>query len=261
MYCEDFAYFIAFWFVSFLDRVWGFQVQHATEVERIMQIVGSAMSNTSNQHLRTAVVKIKHIYNLFESRVLALMAENGILLTRLALGLIFVWFGILKFVPGLSEAEDLAKRTLMKVSFGYIPAQFCLYILAAWECAIGLGFLSGKFLRSTLILLFLQLPGTFLPLLYFPSETWKRIPYAPTLEGQYILKNLVLISAGIVIGSTMRGGRIVSEPRAARVAGRLEHFFMGFRRRFHRDPRAEEALRAVRRVTEREDPGRDPKQS
>jgi uncharacterized membrane protein YphA (DoxX/SURF4 family) len=180
------------------------------------------------------------------------MAEHGILITRLALGVIFLWFGILKFAPGLSEAEDLAKRTLVKLTFGYIPAQVCLYILAAWECAIGLGFLSGRFLRSTLVLLFLQLPGTFLPLLFFPSETWKRIPYAPTLEGQYILKNLVLISAGIIIGSTMRGGRIVSEPSAARMADGMQHLYARFRRRFHRDPLASESLAIAQHVTERE---------
>ena len=211
------------------------------------------MSDAQNHQQRITIANTREIYKLLESRVSAFMAENGVLVTRVALGVIFLWFGILKFAPGLSEAEDLAKRTLMKVSFGYIPAQICLYILAAWECAIGLGFLSGRFLRSTLILLFLQLPGTFLPLLFFPSETWKRIPYAPTLEGQYILKNLVLISAGIIIGSTMRGGRIVSEPRAARVAGGVEHFYTGFRRRFHRDPRPSEASRVVQEVTQQED--------
>jgi uncharacterized membrane protein YphA (DoxX/SURF4 family) len=192
-------------------------------------------------------------YKLVESRISAFMAENGILVTRLALGVIFLWFGILKFAPGLSEAEDLAKRTLLKLTFGHIPAQVCLYILAVWECAIGVGFLSGKFLRTTLILLFLQLPGTFLPLLFFPSETWKRFPYAPTLEGQYILKNLVLISAGIIIGSTMRGGRIVSEPSAARIAGGMQHFYTRFRQRFRRDPRASEAVRVAEQAVRRED--------
>ena len=192
-------------------------------------------------------------YKLLESRVSAFMAENGILVTRLALGVIFLWFGVLKFAPGLSEAEDLAKRTLVRLTFGHIPAQICVYILAAWECAIGVGFLSGRFLRTTLVLLFLQLPGTFLPLLFFPSETWKRFPYAPTLEGQYILKNLVLISAGIIIGSTMRGGRIVSEPSAARIAGGMQRFYTRFRRRFQRDPRASQAVRVAHDAARRED--------
>jgi len=60
-------------------------------------------------------------------------------------------------------------------------------------------------------LLFLQMAGTMTPLVLFPAETFVRFPYAPTLEGQYIIKNLVLISAGLVVGSTVRGGRIVEK--------------------------------------------------
>jgi uncharacterized membrane protein YphA (DoxX/SURF4 family) len=208
---------------------------------------------TTNKQLRITVANTNGFYKSIESRVSALMAENGILFTRLALGVIFLWFGVLKFAPGQSPAEDLAKRTLVKLTFGHIPAQVCLYILAVWECAIGLGFLCGRFVRSTLILLFLQLPGTFLPLLFFPSETWKHIPYSPTLEGQYILKNLVLISAGIIIVSTMRGGTIVSDPSVARIAGGMQHFYTKFRQRFQHDPEAGEALRVAHQVAKRED--------
>jgi hypothetical protein len=67
-------------------------------------------------------------------------------------------------------------------------------------------------MRGTLLLLFLQMLGTITPLFLFPAEAFTRIPYAPTLEGQYIIKNLVLISAGIVMGATVRGGGLVSEP-------------------------------------------------
>ena len=66
-----------------------------------------------------------------------------------------------------------------------------------------------------LALLWLQMLGTFTPLLLFPEETFTRFPYAPTLEGQYIIKNIVLIAAGIVAGATVRGGRVEPEPAAA----------------------------------------------
>ncbi|NLF67072.1 MAG: hypothetical protein GX579_21000, partial [Chloroflexi bacterium] len=66
-------------------------------------------------------------------------------------------------------------------------------------------------LRATLLLLFVQMLGTLLPIVFFPSEVFLRVPYAPTLEGQYIIKNLVLISAGLVIGATVRGGWMVPE--------------------------------------------------
>src|SRR3984957_332839 len=169
-----------------------------------------------------------------ETRITEWMAKHGILLTRLALGLVFLWFGALKFAHGMSEAEDVARRTLVKLTFGLLPSEVCVYVLASWECVIGVGLLSGKFLRSTLLLLFLQLPGTFLPLLFFPSETWKHFPYAPTLEGQYIIKNIVLISAAIVVGATTSGGRIIADPTAARLAERLHTTYMGLQRRFRR---------------------------
>jgi uncharacterized membrane protein YkgB len=87
-----------------------------------------------------------------------------------------------------------------------------LPLLAAWECLIGLGLLVGRGLRGILLLLYVQMLGTLTPIILFPDEVFVRIPYAPTLEGQYIIKNLVLISAGIVVGATVRGGRIVPEP-------------------------------------------------
>jgi uncharacterized membrane protein YkgB len=140
------------------------------------------------------------------------MARSGVTLLRVSLGVVFLWFGVLKFFPGLSPAQDLAARTLSLLSFGLVPARVGLPLLAAWECAIGLGLLRGAYLRAILPLLFLQMLGTMTPLLLFPGETFVRVPYAPTLEGQYIIKNLVLVTAAIVIGATVRGGGLVPEP-------------------------------------------------
>ena len=67
-------------------------------------------------------------------------------------------------------------------------------------------------LRGILLLLYMQMLGTLTPIILFPHEVFAFIPYAPTLEGQYIIKNLVMISAGIVVGATVRGGWMVSEP-------------------------------------------------
>lgn len=140
------------------------------------------------------------------------MAQNGILLLRLSLGIIFLWFGLLKFFPGLSPAEGLASKTIVTLSFGLLSAEIAVLILAVWECLIGLGLISGIFLRGTLFLLWMQMVGTITPLFLFPNECFTVIPFAPTLEGQYIIKNIVLISAGIVIGATVRGGRLSAEP-------------------------------------------------
>lgn len=140
------------------------------------------------------------------------MAGNGILFLRLSIGIVFFWFGILKFFPGVSAAESIASRTIEVISFGLIGGGTSLIILAAWETLIGLGLITGFFLREVLLLLFLQMLGTITPVFLFPDEVFKSVPWVPTLEGQYIIKNLVLISAGVVIGATVRGGRLVAEP-------------------------------------------------
>lgn len=141
------------------------------------------------------------------------MARYGVVLLRVSLGLIFFWFGVLKFFPGLSPAQDLAMRTMEKLTFGAITPSVSIPLLAAWECLIGLGLLFGVFMRATLLLLGVQMIGTLTPLIFFPGDVFTRIPYAPTLEGQYIIKNAVLICAAIVIGATVRGGGLVPEQR------------------------------------------------
>lgn len=145
-------------------------------------------------------------------RLTTWMARHGITLTRIAMGVVFLWFGAIKFVPGWSPAADLAARTIERITFGIIAPEIALPLLAAWESLIGIGLLSGRFLRATLLLLFVQMPGTMLPLVLFPSETFTAFPHSPTMEGQYIIKNLVLIAAAIVVGATVRGGELRAEP-------------------------------------------------
>jgi uncharacterized membrane protein YphA (DoxX/SURF4 family) len=147
-----------------------------------------------------------------EEAVVAWMAAHGVTLLRVSLGVIFLWFGALKFVPDLSPAEALAGRAVEAVSFGLVPPRVSVPLLAAVECLIGLGLLTGVALRATLLLLWLQMLGTLTPIFLFPAEVFVRVPWAPTLEGQYIVKNLVIVSASLVIGATVRGGDVVPEP-------------------------------------------------
>jgi uncharacterized membrane protein YphA (DoxX/SURF4 family) len=147
-----------------------------------------------------------------DRRITSWMARNGVTAVRISLGIVFLWFGLLKFFPGLSPAQDLAARTIHVLTFGVVPPDVSLPLLAAWECLIGLGLMLGVFLRAVLFLLVTQMLGTLTPLFLFPSEVFVRIPYAPTLEGQYIIKNFVLLSAALVIGATVRGGGLRAEP-------------------------------------------------
>lgn len=145
-----------------------------------------------------------------DRRITQWMAAHGITLLRISVGIIFLWFGALKFFPGLSPAESLATSTITKLTNGAVGPETSLVILAIWECLIGIGLLLRRFLRATLLLLFLQMPGTISPMVIFPELTFTQFPYGLTIEGQYIVKNLVLISAAIVIGATVRGGKWVA---------------------------------------------------
>lgn len=158
---------------------------------------------------------MRHLNVLFtriDIKMTTWMARHGLLLLRISLGVVFLWFGFLKFFPNLSPAEELAGRTIETLSLGLIKPNVSLPFLAAWECLIGLGLITNKFMRATLLLLFVQMLGTVTPLLLFPIDTFTRFPYAPTIEGQYIIKNLVLISAAIVLGATVRGGGVIADP-------------------------------------------------
>ena len=159
--------------------------------------------------------KIISFLNRSDIKITRWMARYGILFLRISMGIVFLWFGVLKYFPGLSPAVDLATRTIERLTFGLIEPGVSIIILATWECLIGLGLIFGLFMRATLLLLFLQMLGTITPIFLFPQEVFTVIPYAPTLEGQYILKNIVIISAGLVVGATVRGGKVVDDPADA----------------------------------------------
>ena len=162
-------------------------------------------------HLDSLPYDVTKRFDVLDARITSWMARHGLPLLRISLGVVFLWFGALKFFPGLSPASDLAARTIETLSFGVVQPGVSVPLLAGWECLIGLGLLFGIFMRATLLLLAVQMAGTLTPLVLFPHEVFTRIPYAPTLEGQYIIKNAVLISAAIVLGATVRGGGLVPE--------------------------------------------------
>jgi uncharacterized membrane protein YkgB len=130
------------------------------------------------------------------------MRRWGVTALRVSLGVIFIWFGILKPL-GVSAAIPLVKATTSWMPlFG--PDGW-VNIIGWWEVAIGLFFLFKKTIRIAIALLAMQMAGTFLPLFILPEITFQEglIPYAPTLEGQYIIKNLMIISAALVVGGTV----------------------------------------------------------
>ena len=143
--------------------------------------------------------KIIEIHNL----IIEKMGKIGIPLMRVSIGIIFFWFGALKFFDGLSPAQTLAIETIDLMTFGLFTEKVIIYGLASWEVLIGIGMLFNLYIKQTIILLFLQMAGTFMPVFLFPGEVFNIFPYSLTLEGQYIIKNLVVISGAIIIGGKL----------------------------------------------------------
>ncbi|TXS48297.1 hypothetical protein EAO77_31290 [Streptomyces sp. t39] len=114
---------------------------------------------------------------------------------RVAVGIAYLWFGVLKFFPAASAAEDLAVRAMTRMTLGLVPAAVSLPTLAVLETAIGLGLITGFLLRSALAAFFVHMAGVFLSLLVLAHEMWHVYAIVPSLEGQYVLKNIVLVAA------------------------------------------------------------------
>lgn len=135
--------------------------------------------------------------------IAAFMRRWSVFALRMSLAIIFIWFGALKPF-GLSPAGPLVEATV-----GWMPLftpPTWVAIIGWWEVAIGITFLFHRTLRIAIGLLALQMVGTFLPLVLLPQVVFQpgHIPYAPTMEGQYIVKNLLIISAALTVGGTVR---------------------------------------------------------
>lgn len=169
---------------------------------------GESAEPTPREYGAWALWRLDHIVvEWFAGRSLGLLQKS--------LGLVFLWFGALKLFPGVSPAEGLVRLTiaelfeLVGVGVG-APTTAILLMLALWEVLIGLGFLLDRHRRAVTWMLIAHMPGTALPLLLLPAHVWTRFPHQLTLEGQYIIKNLVLLAGGFVIGATVRGGSLIS---------------------------------------------------
>ena len=137
-------------------------------------------------------------YDQIDRKITQWMKVHGVHTLRYTLGILFIWFGILKPL-GLSPAQGLIANTV----YWFSPTWFVPF-LGWWEVLIGLCFLRKSLLRLGIFLLALQMVGTFLPFIVLPGVVFGAKPYALTLEGQYIVKNIVIIAAAIVIGSHVR---------------------------------------------------------
>ena len=129
---------------------------------------------------------------------------KAITFLRWSIGIIFIWFGMVKFFVGLSPAEDLASSTICTLTGQFFPQGSCMPILAIFESLIGISLLSGKFLKWALGLLFLHMLGTFSTLFIFPEQMFSHFPFVLTMKGQYVMKNIIILAAVIGIWNSTR---------------------------------------------------------
>lgn len=141
---------------------------------------------------------MKKGFENLDKRIVKWMKKDGVLFLKLSLAVVFIWFGALKVI-GTSPANELVARTVYWVS----PDWFVPF-LGWWEVIIGLCLLYKPLIRFGIFIMAIQMMGTFLPLILLPEVVYNGSLFSLTLEGQYIIKNLVLISAAIVIGSHAR---------------------------------------------------------
>ena len=143
--------------------------------------------------------KLQQNLSLFDAKLISFMEKAGMPFLRLAIGVVFIWFGALKTVGDLSPAYDLVSKTVY-----WLTPEIIVPLLGLWEVAIGVAFIFTPLTRIAILLLALQMPGTFLPLILLPEVCFNVFPFGLTLEGQYIVKNLVIIGSALVIGSRVQ---------------------------------------------------------
>ncbi|MCE7000793.1 hypothetical protein LZG04_39150 [Saccharothrix sp. S26] len=120
--------------------------------------------------------------------------RSQVAVQRAVIGVLYVWFGALKVAPGLSPVDDLAGRAMSAMTMGLVKPTVSMPLLAVMEVLVGIGLMTGKLPRLTIVVAVVHMSGIFLTALILPSEIWAAWG-VPTLNGQYVLKNAVLVCA------------------------------------------------------------------
>ncbi len=143
------------------------------------------------------------------------LIAHSIAFLRVSIGAILLGFGLLKFFPGVSPAQDLVEQTTSMLTLGIVPGAVALVGVALLETVIGLWLISGRAMRGAVYLLAIQLVGIMSPIVLLPGRLFGGPHGAPTLEGQYVLKDIIIVGAALVLAATLGGGRLTAKRDAA----------------------------------------------
>jgi len=143
------------------------------------------------------------------------LIAHSIAILRVTVGLVFLAFGVLKFFPGVSPAQNLVVHTTDMLTLGLIPGAVALVLVASLETVIGLCLITGRGMRGATYLLVVQLVGILSPLVLLTGRLFDGPHGAPTLEGQYVFKDIILVGAALVLAATLGGAKLAKSDEAA----------------------------------------------
>ena len=163
------------------------------------------MSTIAARPTATTVSPRKAVEAALE-KVTDVLTAHSIDVLRVSIGLVFLVFAAFKYVPGASPAEDLAVATVDKLTLGMVSGDSALLFTAITETIIGITLLTGRFVKVGLCVMAMALVGILSPLVLFPDQMWSG--NGPTLTGQYVFKDIVLVAGGLVVAATALGARL-----------------------------------------------------
>jgi uncharacterized membrane protein YkgB len=134
-------------------------------------------------------ITFNSLYFLFGKK----MEKHSVTIMRIALAIVYIWFGCLK-IFGMSPAGELVEQTVY-----WLKPEIFVPILGLCEVTIGIGLLVKRLIPYTIVLLLLHMSATLFPIFILKTICFDSFPYCPTLVGQYIIKNLVLIAGALVV--------------------------------------------------------------
>ena len=139
-------------------------------------------------------------------KLAAFLTRHSVAILRVSIGLVFVVFASFKYVSGASPAQDLAIATVDKLTLGMVTGHSALLFTALTETIIGITLLTGRFVKVGLCVMAMAMVGILSPLVLFPGQMWG--DHGPTLTGQYVFKDLVLVAGAMVVAAHALGARL-----------------------------------------------------
>lgn len=169
------------------------------------KIIKESEPPMSTQLAPRPVPESKSFRNPIEA-VAGLLSQYSVSIMQRTFGIVFLAFGVLKFFPGASPAEELARMTIEKLSFGILSGYPAVLFVAIAECIVGITMITGLFYRFGVVVLGMSLAGIVSPMILFTDRLFPG--GLPTLEGQYVFKDLILVGGALVLAAQALGAKL-----------------------------------------------------